>query len=253
MNRRCFAHENDQWIRIVVDDGPFHRQYRHQQHPERELRKRDNREESELESPFQAKAVGQPSSQYHQFLPFRSTNQAYRLHPQSNGHSVNQIAKRHQDDPTRSGNGIPHYPSTEEPSNGSPHGHDSPPKELLWFRTNTDQRPKVVTLLDRFDSAGLNVKLCSNHFEGSDRPTGSLHCALIMLECVDTREEEMLLQLECVRAQSKAPLVILTDNTTLDWSLLALRGGADAIFTLNTPDDIILARSNALLRRWSAG
>jgi DNA-binding response OmpR family regulator len=72
-----------------------------------------------------------------------------------------------------------------------------------------------------------------------------------MLECVDTIEQEMLARLDRVRSKSKAPLIILTDNATLDWSLLALREGADAIFTMNTPDEIIFARSNALLRRWS--
>ena len=73
---------------------------------------------------------------------------------------------------------------------------------------------------------------------------------LIMLECVDVYEQEMLIRLDFVRQGSRAPLIVLTDNHTLDWSLLALREGADAIFTLNTPDDVIVARSNALLRRW---
>jgi len=71
-----------------------------------------------------------------------------------------------------------------------------------------------------------------------------------MLECVDIIEQDMLTSLEQIRTYSNAPLIVLTDNPTLDWSLLVLREGADAIFTLNTPDEVILARSTALLRRW---
>ncbi|MEZ4678975.1 MAG: hypothetical protein R2932_32645 [Caldilineaceae bacterium] len=120
---------------------------------------------------------------------------------------------------------------------------------LLWFRMQRDQRPKVTTLLDRFDHAGMDVEIImmSGHYH---RNQNLPQCALIMLECVESVEHEMLAQLNEVRATSKAPLIVLTDNHTLDWSLLALREGADAIFTLNTPDDIILARSTALIRRW---
>jgi DNA-binding response OmpR family regulator len=45
-------------------------------------------------------------------------------------------------------------------------------------------------------------------------------------------------------------LIVLTDNHTLDWSIRALHSGADALFTINMPDDVIVARSKALLRRW---
>jgi hypothetical protein len=135
-------------------------------------------------------------------------------------------------------------------TNGNSKHSDVTTKRVLWFRADDQQRPKVVTLLDRFDSAGLDVQVFSI-FEGHSALPGKLTCALIMLECVDTIEQEMLARLDRVRSKSKAPLIILTDNATLDWSLLALREGADAIFTMNTPDEIIFARSNALLRRWS--
>lgn len=122
-------------------------------------------------------------------------------------------------------------------------------KHVLWFRTDSAQRPKIATLLDRFDNDGMRVQILpivANQML-QDKP---LQCALILLECVETVEVEMLNRLDQVRAQSNAPLVVLTDNTTLDWSLLALREGADAIFTLNTPVEVILARTQALLRRW---
>lgn len=123
-------------------------------------------------------------------------------------------------------------------------------QKLLWYRTNEAQRPKVATLIDRFDSVGMEVQICDVVRQDATANDFQMNWALIMLECIEIIELEMLARLEQIRAQSNAPLVVLTDNSTLDWSLLALREGADAIFTMNTPDEVILARSVALLRRW---
>ncbi|MCB0061282.1 MAG: response regulator transcription factor [Caldilineaceae bacterium] len=120
---------------------------------------------------------------------------------------------------------------------------------LLWFRTTHAQQPKVATLLNRFDSEGMEIQVIESVDE-SAASVNKMACELIMLECINTVEQDMLVRLNRVRANSRVPLIVLTDNHTLDWSLIALREGADAIFTLNTPDDIIIARSNALLRRW---
>jgi DNA-binding response OmpR family regulator len=63
-------------------------------------------------------------------------------------------------------------------------------------------------------------------------------------------EPEMMKAVITVRLLTQAPLIVLTDNHTLDWSIRALHSGADALFTINMPDDVIVARSKALLRRW---
>jgi len=123
-------------------------------------------------------------------------------------------------------------------------------KHLFWFRMGGSQRPKVVTLIGRFGSSGMNVRVL-DAMQDIEQKGAEMGCALIILECVDMIEQEMLSRLDHLRAHSNAPLIVLTDNATLDWSLLALREGADAIFTLNTPDEVILARSTALLRRWA--
>lgn len=124
------------------------------------------------------------------------------------------------------------------------------PMRLLWLRTSHLLQPKVSALLNRFDSEGLTVHIIES-FETDYTLEWSTTCELIVLECMNTGEQDMISLLYDVRMQSRVPLIVLTDNLTLDWSLLALREGADAIFTLNTPDDIIVARSNALLRRWA--
>ena len=73
---------------------------------------------------------------------------------------------------------------------------------------------------------------------------------LILMEYFDHLENDMSAALSKIRTESRAPLMMLTDGQTTDWSVNALKAGADAIFNLNTPEDIILARCNALLRRW---
>jgi hypothetical protein len=55
-----------------------------------------------------------------------------------------------------------------------------------------------------------------------------------------------------IRACNYAPLVLLTDQEPLEWSLVALPTGADAVLSIHTPEEIIMARSIALLRRWLA-
>lgn len=130
------------------------------------------------------------------------------------------------------------------------------PLRVLWLRAGAGEWPKTTGLRNRFGSEGMDIHLADLHHtdeQALDQQVASLLPTifdLIMLECVETVEAAMLLQLSSIRSVSQAPLIVLTDNYTLDWSLHALREGADAIFTLNTPDDVIVARSNALLRRW---
>lgn len=250
MNRRCIIRPNAQWIRITGDNGPFHRQYRHQQNLHRNLRHWEAASEHEVPSPTShTDVMGAPNLRRQQFLSLRLSHQTDHTYRQRKGQPTNDLLGNH-DDPKWQSDYATNFPALQSTANGAHNNNNGPTTQILWFRTNTDQRPKVITLLDRFDSAGMIVHVC-NSFEGLNSPRGSLLHTLIMLECVDTIEHEMLLRLERIRSQSNAPLIILTDNTTLDWSLLALREGADAIFTLNTPDEIILARSHALLRRWT--
>lgn len=131
------------------------------------------------------------------------------------------------------------------------------PLRVLWLRAGNVERPKTTGLRNRFGSEGMDIHLAD--LQHMATPVGDLQSInlfptvfdLIILECVEISEEVMLTQLSNIREVSQTPLIVLTDNYTLDWSLRALREGADAIFTLNTPDDVILARSNALLRRWA--
>ena len=121
-----------------------------------------------------------------------------------------------------------------------------PATRLVWLQQNHLHLPKALGLRTRFTDVGMQVSV--QQWAGDD--TALLECELILLECFDTFEQEMLKSLLKIRMISQAPLIVLTDNHTLDWSIGALRSGADAIFTVSMLDDVIVARSKALLRRW---
>lgn len=123
-----------------------------------------------------------------------------------------------------------------------------PAARLAWLQENRLHLPKTLGLRTRFTDVGMQVQV---HQSTEDEGT-LLECELILLECFGMFEPEMLKALVKIRIISQVPLIILTDNHTLDWSIAALRGGADAIFTVNMPDEVIVARSKALLRRWVA-
>lgn len=121
-----------------------------------------------------------------------------------------------------------------------------PPMRVIWLQQTLQPLPKALALRSRFTNAGMQVELHHLDLENGAPREGEL----ILLECFGMFEQEMMQVLVNLRFFSKAPLIILTDNYALDWSLRALHSGADAIFTVNMPDDVIIARSKALLRRW---
>ena len=256
MNGRCFVKTQNQWILIPAAEGPFHRQYRHQQHLYRD-RPRSAQQRYRDAKNAEERGVTHTRAQ------FRKLSLAKGRYDRGHTFSRRQhcsadILFSQSDMIRRDGIDLsfttPGEQKARHESFAKTNGHRANQSELLatrllWFRTNHAQRPKVVTLIDRFDSAGMNIQVLDIVQEGGFNET-HFNCALIMLECVEVIEQEMLARLDQVRAFSNAPLIVLTDNATLDWSLLALREGADAIFTLNTPDEVILARSTALLRRW---
>ena len=133
-----------------------------------------------------------------------------------------------------------------EKSHAAPNRPVRSPLRVIWLQQTLQQLPKALGLRTRFTDAGMQVNLHLLDLENGVPLEGEL----ILLECFGMFEQEMMKVLLKLRFFSKAPLIILTDNSTLDWSLRALHTGADAIFTVNMPDDVIIARSRALLRRW---
>lgn len=260
MNLHDFCQISEEGFRLICNDA-FHRYY----HPQDKLQWRHRRARVESDQPIHDRSQKSTGVQTlrrispHLRYTHRCHTPSNKQTLQSNGQSSN----RKQIDSPRLGaqvyNGkseehgptsdIPLHNGTRLPTSHWPSQKYPIPMRLLWFRTNHVQQPKVSTLLHRFDSEGMEIQVIES-IDDTQTSVKKLACELIMLECINTAEQDMLIRLNSVRANSRVPLIVLTDNHTLDWSLVALREGADAIFTLNTPDDIIIARSNALLRRW---
>lgn len=102
--------------------------------------------------------------------------------------------------------------------------------------------------MERFSNAGIDVWIVN----GSDLPLEQMLCFdLILLESFGAAKKELPPALYRIRIGSRAPLVLLTDERAIEWKIQALRAGADAILTMATSADVILARCQALLRRWA--
>lgn len=132
------------------------------------------------------------------------------------------------------------------PTPGNSNGKMRSSVRIIWLQQKIQPLPKAVALRTRFGDAGMQVYLHQLSLETDAKLEGEL----ILLECFDMFEQEMMKVVFTLRQLTQAPLIVLTDNHTLDWSIRALHSGADAIFTVNMPDDVIVARSKALLRRW---
>lgn len=53
-----------------------------------------------------------------------------------------------------------------------------------------------------------------------------------------------------VRIESQAPLIVLTSRQSTEETIMALTAGADAIWSLETPIELLIVRIKTLLRRW---
>ncbi len=73
---------------------------------------------------------------------------------------------------------------------------------------------------------------------------------LVLFDAFDNFEEALQKAIVAIRLHSRVPLVMVTSNYTSDQLINALRSGVDAIWSSLTPFDLLLARCNALLRRW---
>lgn len=73
---------------------------------------------------------------------------------------------------------------------------------------------------------------------------------LVIIDSFDDFEGTVQMAAARVRIKSRVPLVMLTQGYSSQQLVLALRSGVDAILSCNTPPDLLIARCNALLRRW---
>ena len=118
---------------------------------------------------------------------------------------------------------------------------------IAWLRRFPSTAEQVNSLLGQFSSAGMDVWLVN----GENLPLEQILCFdLILLESSSNPSINIQAKLERIRSGSRAPLILLTDEYSVQWGIDALRAGADAILPFDSSSDVILARCRSLLRRW---
>lgn len=75
---------------------------------------------------------------------------------------------------------------------------------------------------------------------------------MVLIDAFDNFDSIVQMAAIRVRIKSRVPLVMLTQEHSSEQLVLALRSGIDAILSCQTPPDLLMARCNALLRRWRA-
>jgi DNA-binding response OmpR family regulator len=118
---------------------------------------------------------------------------------------------------------------------------------VLWLRSSSSNNQRAETLLDRLREEGMEIDKSSTH-DLSKVSLDAYDLILISVTHVEYGRIDELLG--AIRRISRAPIVLLTEQYSLDWFVSAVRAGADAAADAHTPDEVLLAHCRALLRRW---
>lgn len=78
------------------------------------------------------------------------------------------------------------------------------------------------------------------------------NCDLILIEAPYHLSPKQRQAIRWIRTGSLAPVVVLTGDKHTDDMVDTIAAGADAVISLQTASDAILAHCRALMRRWSS-
>jgi DNA-binding response OmpR family regulator len=122
--------------------------------------------------------------------------------------------------------------------------------QIAWLRHGDEERSKSKNVQQKLKANGVALI----EIDPETSAWALLHDVdLIVAEYYGYFPADLASLLSQVRANSQAPVVMLTDNQTFEWSAAVIAAGADAVVTVATADEVIVARCQALLRRWRAG
>jgi len=121
------------------------------------------------------------------------------------------------------------------------------PAKVVLLHTGSRPNDKVLRLLARFDIQTINVNASK---AGQLNPDQFADCDLIMFEAIEQISNENQAALNWIRMGSRAPLVMLTAGTRPERTISGLMAGADAVMSLTSSWDVIVAHCYALIRRW---
>jgi DNA-binding response OmpR family regulator len=134
-------------------------------------------------------------------------------------------------------------------------GSPSAAIRLLWLQDLSRDQVKHQSLLHKFVQQGAAVHVlpldATTQAAWAEQIPPEMHDPhLILVGAAGLSRDEVDALLTQIRTHSHVPILLLTDTQTIDWSIATLTAGADAVVGLNTPDEVIIARGLALVRRW---
>jgi DNA-binding NarL/FixJ family response regulator len=124
------------------------------------------------------------------------------------------------------------------------------PAKVVLLHTGPQPHEKILRLLARFDIQTMHINVSSTDQLIPDQLSD---CDLILFEAFDRISNESQAVLNWIRMGSRAPVVMLTSSFRPERTISGLLAGADAVVSINTPWDVIIAHCYALIRRWRLG
>lgn len=118
---------------------------------------------------------------------------------------------------------------------------------FVWLRQRSELGKRSLQVQNKIRFQGVHLEVVDALGVSSDQLA---RADLILLEAFDRFDGMIETVLADIRLESRVPLVILTNDYSTDQLITALAAGADAIWDINAPQEILLARCKALLRRW---
>jgi DNA-binding response OmpR family regulator len=122
----------------------------------------------------------------------------------------------------------------------------SSPARIFWLRRAESIASQK--LMGKFTQNGLDISVFNNYDALSTLYDDRVD--LCVIETAGQSIKEIKVLVICIRARSRVPLILLSEEISTDWAIQMLVAGVDAVVPTETPDDIVIARTKALLRRW---
>lgn len=124
-----------------------------------------------------------------------------------------------------------------------------PSARIVWLRQRRQMGENALRLQRGMKAQGLLLEV-ADVFDASAAQLANAD--LILLDAFDRVDGIVETIVARIRLESRVPLVMLTDGYSTEQLVTALTAGADAIWSLNIPMEVLMARCKALLRRWMA-
>jgi DNA-binding response OmpR family regulator len=122
-----------------------------------------------------------------------------------------------------------------------------PAAHIVWLRQRRQMGENALKLQRGMKAQGFFLEI-ADVFDASSAQLANAD--LILLDAFDRVDGIVETIVARIRLESRVPLVMLTDGYSTEQLVTALTAGADAIWALNIPVEVLMARCKALLRRW---